>query len=655
MPASPIPGPPADARPEADPDPGTGPAEPRGTNPGPPAYPLLAERIRPLLAWSVLGMLLLATAVAAATLDRREWPGLIGDEAAYLMQAESLAWDLDVRYSRTDYDRFVEHWQRRPEGLILQSGDGGTTLTYGKPALYSAWLAPFVRLSPRRGPAVANALLLAAAALAAAWTLRRGAGAAAPLWVAALVFASVTFANVFWAHSDLFLACLTAIGLALVFQPLPEAPPEGEATGGRSWRPALRWAAAGALLAAVVLSRPLYAPLALPAVWAAVTQAERRRGGAGRPLAALAAGALLLAAVGIGSSWWVRGSWTPYGGERMGFYSYTGFPEVDLPDGGWATELDRRPGSGSWVEKRKLHFPMAPRLWAWDVLYFFAGSHVGVLPYFLPGILLAAAALVHRRTRRTAWPLLAAVAAVVVAFFVVRPFNFYGGGAALANRYFLPVYPALWFAVCGGAPRRPLPEQDRIFVWGAPLLATALAAPFLWPLWAAPTAYPIAAQGGWRYVSGWAGDLFPYETTLDHLKPAGREDLRHGELWIKRLDAGVAGPPEGVTEGWLRVDPPGGALLLGSRRPLERLRVETGPGGETLRFERAGKARRLVAGSRTTVWEIAPSQVARHRMWWSDETVWLYRLEIVSPVAVRLRLTPSADGRARSSPAAARR
>ena len=77
----------------------------------------------------MLGLLLAATLAGAATFDRRSWPGLVGDEATYLMQAQSLAWDHDLRYSRRDYDRFVEQWGTRPEGLILQSGDGGRTLT----------------------------------------------------------------------------------------------------------------------------------------------------------------------------------------------------------------------------------------------------------------------------------------------------------------------------------------------------------------------------------------------------------------------------------------------------------------------------------------------------------------------------------------------
>ena len=64
--------------------------------------------------WAVLGLLLAATLVAAATLDRREWPTFVGDEATYLMEAQSLAWDFDLEYSREDHDRFVAQWGRLP-------------------------------------------------------------------------------------------------------------------------------------------------------------------------------------------------------------------------------------------------------------------------------------------------------------------------------------------------------------------------------------------------------------------------------------------------------------------------------------------------------------------------------------------------------------
>ena len=101
-----------------------------------------------LTGWIVLILLLALTLAGALTFDRRGWPSVVGDEATYLMAGASLAWDHDLRYERRDYDRFFAQWGVQPEGLILQSADGGHTLVYGKPASYPFWLAPFLRLSP---------------------------------------------------------------------------------------------------------------------------------------------------------------------------------------------------------------------------------------------------------------------------------------------------------------------------------------------------------------------------------------------------------------------------------------------------------------------------------------------------------------------------
>ena len=508
--------------------------------------------------WAALALLLAATLVGAVTFDRRTWPGLIGDEATYLMQAQSLAWDLDLEYTRQDYDRFVAQWGRPPDGLILQSADGGRTLVYGKPAAYPLFIAPFVRLSPTRGAGVANALLLALASILAARTLQKRIGDAAPLWVAAWVFASVTFAYVFWVHSDLFLMCLVAIALALVY-------------GNRSWM------AAGALLGIVLLSRPLYAGLLLPA-WLAAPIAARKR---------LAAGAAALVLVSTLASVAVRGTWTSYGGDRRSFYSYTGFPAVNDVD--WAGQIAER-GTHSWVKEETLRMGFDPRQGGWNAVYYLVGRHVGILPYFLPLLL---GFLAFRRGEGR-WALVFAVVLAAAVLFWLRPFNFYGGGGSMANRYFLPLYPALWFL----AARPVRPALGAL----AAVLVTLLAAPFLLPLWSAPRIFPLASEGGYRYVSDAARRWLPFETTLSHLKPSGREDFVHNLLWIRLLSPSLS--PDGDN---LRLAPgEPGDLLIGSPQPLAGIRLRK-PDGTTL--------------------QLRPKVRARHRMWWTDD-YYLYELKL---------------------------
>jgi hypothetical protein len=558
--------------------------------------------MKPSLSWAVLGLLLLAALAAAATLDRRAWPAFVGDEATYLLEAQSLAWDFDVRYTRADYDRFVEQWGRRPEGLILQSVDGGKTLVYGKPAVYPLFLAPFLRLSPTRGAGVANALALALAAGMAAWALQRRIGSAAPLWVAAWIFASVTFAYVFWVHSDLFLMCLTAIALSLVY-------------GGTR-----RWLLVGVLLAVVILSRPLYAGLLLPAALA-IPKEDRKR-----TVVLLAAGALGLAVLATATNLAARGTWTSYGGDRQSFYASTGFPGVDLAAGGWERQIADQ-GTHGWVKEETLEMGFDPRQTAWNVLYYLAGRHVGLLPYFVPLVL----GLLAFHPGEGRWALILAVAAAAAALFWLRPFNFYGGGGAMANRYFLPLYPAFWFLAA--KPVRPV--RGALAAVGV----AALAAPFLLPLWSAPRAFPLNSEEGYRYVSPAAVRWLPYETTLSHLKPSGHEDFLENGLWVKLLTPSLAPDANGARIGLA----PGksGELLAGSETPLDVLRIRLPPRGpDALEVSGADLIQTVKREDGGTTLRLRPRLRAHHRMWWMKD-LYLYEIGIGKrPDGVIFQLIP---------------
>lgn len=561
-----------------------------------------------------MSLLLAAALVGALTFDRRSWPGLVGDEATYLMQAQSLAWDLDLRYSRRDFDRFVAQWGVRPEGLILQSGDGGRTLAYSKPASYAAFIAPFLRLSPLRGAGIANALLLALAAVMAARTLERRIGPAAPLWVAAWIFVSVVFAYVFWVHSDLFMMSLTAIALALAYGASRGNEP---AESGR--KAFLRWAIVVLLLALVAASRPFYAALILPVMLA--IPPERRKLG----LSLLTLAVILVLVIPTFANLAEGDAWTVYGGERQSFDSATGFPDVDFPASAWKEQIARR-GSRAWRPADIFDL----RQTAWNVLYFLAGRHVGLLPYFLP-LLLGLAAF--RRGEGRGWLILASLAACAC-FLLTRPFNFYGGGGAIANRYFLPLYPAFWFAA--GRPARPS--------W---VIACALlAAPFLWPLWKQPTAYLLDEDLGYRYVSEAARSWLPYETTQSHLKPGGGEDFLHQDFWIKPLTPSVR--PE-AGNAWIRLAG-SGQILLGSEEPLKEVRLLLRP-PLPASLDLSGAEQTAVIprpGGRSLRILRLESPRAVHRMWWSPELLYLYQLRVQVPegTGASFQLRPPPAGRA---------
>ena len=563
-----------------------------------------------ILGWGLLCTLLLATLFGAVRFDREGWPGLVGDEATYLMAAESLAWDHDIRYTRADFDRFIDHWSHFPDGLILQSGDGGETLTFGKPFFYSLYVAPFTRFLPSRGPFVANALLLALTGLLVARSLETRLGAQAPVWAAVFLFGSVTFAYVFWAHADLFLMCLTAIALALA----TDLRGRDDSNPGKL----LRWFTVGGLLGVVAFSRPFYLPLLLAGLFA-VPLVRRRR------FVAYVLGAVAVVMLAAGVHRAQTGSWTAYGGERRAFYNHTGFPEVDFPAREWSRAIEEL-GNAAWGEASNvLGVRIEPRLLGWNAVYFTVGRHVGILPYFLPLLL---GLLLPLRGRKR-WAFVIAVALAALAFFAFRPFNFWGGGSSLANRYFLPLYPAFWFLAS-----RPLPRL-------VPVAVAIVAGMFLWPLWTAPGAHPLTERNTYRWVTPTARRMLPYETTQSHLKPGGQEDVNLGDVWIKFLDTGVRPAQE---ERLLLVEP-AGRLLVGSGSPIRRLEARFRAEGDVEPRLGGGRIRRPEVRAGEIVLALEPPKLkASHAMWWQRQPFYLYEVKVAAPgTATPVRFELSRD------------
>lgn len=471
------------------------------------------------------------------------------------------------------------------------SGGGRPDLARPSPADLVPILA--ARLWPARGAAVVNALLLAAAAVLAARTLSRRLGSAAPAWVAAWIFGSVAFAYVFRPGGAIVLLAATVAGFALVY--LDESgmgPPRGEplhqiydgeltASDARFF---LRWLAAGVLLALPGAVHPLYLPLLAPA-FLAPPPARRRSARLG-----LAAGAALVLGISIGAA---------------------------LLGGGWGWLAALRPEPGLILDGRLL---------GWNLLYFLAGRDLGILPYFLP-VLLCLVAPGGGRGRRA---ILAAVLLAIVGFLLLRPFDFAGaaGTEGLANRHFLPLYAALWYLAA-----RPVRQA-----WA--LLAIALAAPFLHPLWQDPV-----LLGAWpTRISAVARQALPYETSQGFL-PGGQEAFHDG-LWTRLLDPdmGRIGEAESIKGDET------GELLVGSRTPLRGLLLPCDPRAPTRLIAHGEELRPSLLRPDGAVVFSVPLRKPRavHPTAWSGGAdIYFYRLTLrlpgAPPVQIGFRVLPQEE------------
>ena len=350
-------------------------------------------------------------------------PGPVADEAAYVMMTESLWHDHDLTYDHHDLFRAYELWDQGPNGVVLSTNDGGKTMHYGKPFVYSAAALPFYGLFGVQGLVLFNMALFLAMFWAGLWYLKDEEGYVG-LYVAGFFFASVAFVYVFWMQPEVF-------NMACIFFPLllwQHLRRRGEAERPRDL---VLLGLAGALVAAAFVSKEtavlLGVPIGLDLLW-------RRRF---RALLAFAAPAVLALALLAGTQHRMTGSWSPYRGvQRRSFESQ--YP-IESKRDMW--ELYRGTSFGSWSG---LGIQATPRMLAYDTEYFLLGRHTGLLPYF-PFALFALGLYFAGPKDLGRNLLLLSVFGYCLALVLLRPDNYHGGLGFLGNRYFASIYPALLF------------------------------------------------------------------------------------------------------------------------------------------------------------------------------------------------------------------
>jgi hypothetical protein len=432
----------------------------------------------------------LLLALVGAALAPAERPFAIkGDEATYVAMALSVAYDHDLRYTPIDLHRFEEMFGTGPVGIFLQKTKPPSTpgLAFGKPFVYAVVAAPFVRAAGLRGLVFLNLLLLEAI-LWMAWmfaSTRMGKGSAFALAIA-FVFASILGLYAVWRTSEVLNTALVFGGYFLWLYKY--VAPEGTAAR-HPWlmHPSTDYVAA-ALLGLATFSKPPNALLVVPLVLSVLGRMRWRQAAvASLTFLAFSAGA-------FGANWLNSGELNYQGGDRKTFADH--FPFSDRTknfDQGWpAVTEDTDAGT---LLAPSVFWP----LFAQNVRYFFAGRDAGLLPYFFPGVVIAVAWLFRPRSW-TSWQVVSFVtlAASAVVLLVEAPDTWNGGGGPPGNRYFLSLYPVLFFLLPAGTSRwTPI----------AALLGFAVTGPLL--------ARPIAASyEPWHNVEHGITRLLPVELTL---------------------------------------------------------------------------------------------------------------------------------------------
>ncbi len=592
--------------------------------------------------WILLAGLLLALFAAAMRSDAV----VAGErETTFRMAALSLAWDGDLTYGRADYDRYVRLFGAEPEAVALESSAGGARIGFARPPSYAVLAAPFVRISPRRGPTLLNWLLLAVAAAGSALVLERRVGPWAPAWIAVFVAGTTAFTLLPLPSPGMFRLATSALAWALVVHVMPASdrarrpspavshwprrswlaashwvrrrprrlPPEAarEPRRPQGRRPplsgALRWSLVGLLLTLATVASVdglSLLPALVAAAWLVLLQPRR-----GVAFLALTVAAVLAAGASFGTSALARGGFEPV--ERAVFGPSTGFPAVDFEAEEW--RLDPVPAGG--VERTR----PGPELRAGGagpetLLHAVAGRTVGIVPYGVPLVAAALWGLFAPGWRRA---LLLCGLASLAARLVLFPFDL-GDESVLSGPGGVgAVVPMFWFLAGRLGPAK----------IAAVVASSAL---FLYPLWLRP----VAALGPAPAPEGALHRFLPAETGQ---RPRAGEpaDLFAGDVWLRP----VAGRITPFGESGLLVEG-GSAEFLVAWEPAApasretdgevsrpRLRILLEPEGTTLEVVGAEvEESRPPPSGRRSVRLLLDAPEARHRMWWSNGSVELFRL-----------------------------
>lgn len=403
-------------------------------------------------------VLLIVSLAAAISVDVvKTGYGVKSDESTYVMMALSAAYDHDLTYERRDLERFAGMYHAGPSGVFLKTGKrmrvrvnatapfvhlnrtpdtAKDRLYFGKAFIYSVVAAPFVRLFGLNGFLVLNVLLLALAC-ACGYLLLAERARPWPSFVYALAFVGATCVPVYVVFFTPEVFNFALVFLAYFLWLYKDSTPRETSALARPWTDL----AAAILLGVATFSKPSHALLIGPIVlwlwW-------RRR-----VLKGLAVGVVFVATTAalFGMNALVTGEFNFQGGDRKYFVS-SPKPEPQFPLDAYGMTAWYEHGVGMSTNDSDAENVLKDfgNRFVHNVEYFVVGRHFGFVPYFFPGLIAIGLWIASRERHdlRRLFTFLAVLGSIVV-LLVFFPFTWSGGGGPPGNRYFMSIYPALFF------------------------------------------------------------------------------------------------------------------------------------------------------------------------------------------------------------------
>ncbi len=466
---------------------------------------------------------------------------------------QSLAQDGDLEYTKQDLYRYYKHFNAGPLGIFLKKGKEGK-IFYAKSFVYALFAAPFVKIFGINGFLVFHSVLLFLLLFMGYSYLRLGnSDNLALITTLTFIFASIAWIYFIWISPDFFNMVLifSILFLCLYKTGLAEANKAKELNQGSSFKRFLLsdWSdyTASILAGVAVFSKPPNIVLLAPLVLIPIFKKKLFK------TFAVLIIFLLTSAAFWGSNYLITEDWNYQGGERKTFYFKYPLEKEDYTFDSLGKEMTAE-GYG----QRHL-FPL--KVSAYNAFYYFFGRFTGITWYFFPAVAFLVLFFISRK-KWTRWILLAALSAEIVIYIVLMPDNYAGGGGALANRYFLNIFPFFFFL-----PPLKRNLKDLVSIW---LAACLFISPILITPWK-------SSQFPSTHAKKLPFKLFPVELTLVNNIPtntnpnAFRQEVgTHPHIgWLHFLDDNFL--PRLERNGFWTRGPYEAEMVLKTYYPVEKL------------------------------------------------------------------------------------
>ena len=372
---------------------------------------------------------------------------------------QSIAHDFDIEYTKRDLIRYYEDIDSGPMGIFLKKGKQ-SKIFFAKSFLYPLCVAPFYRLFGPNGFFVFHALLIFAVLCMGTSLLGlRHTSSLALLLTGTFLFASVAIVYYFWISPDFFNFFLV-FSVLFLWMYKQSVPSNHDLPNPQKKSPFLLSDysdyAACFLAAAAIYTKPPNIVLLLPLLGLPLYQKKFKK------TALLFLIVCSFSIVFWGTNALATGEWNYQGGERKIFHYRYPFEKADKT----FETLGQEMTASGYGEK---HI-MPPQIAAINVFYYIFGRYTGMIWYYFPAFLALLIFFITKK-RLMHWLLFAALAAHIGIYIILMPDNYAGGGGALANRYFLSIYPLFFFL--SGFEKK---VRDAVLSWTA---AALLIAPIL--------------------------------------------------------------------------------------------------------------------------------------------------------------------------------